>query len=91
MDDFAIRPACGMAPEDVLSTGKYRFRFYRSPHIPHGWDAGVLFEETRKTLFCSDLFRTLPAKAPRIACVVEKTAQNFAHEKSSCVPAGHPH
>ncbi len=22
----------------------------------HGWDAGVLFEETRKTLFCSDLF-----------------------------------
>ena len=45
-----------MTPEDVLTTGKYRFRFYRSPHIPHGWDAGVLFEETRKTLFCSDLF-----------------------------------
>jgi hypothetical protein len=22
----------------------------------HGWDAGVLFEETRRTLFCSDLF-----------------------------------
>jgi hypothetical protein len=45
-----------MTAEDVLSTGKYRSRFYRSPHIPHGWDAGVLFEETRKTLFCSDLF-----------------------------------
>ncbi len=56
VDDFALRPARGMTPEDVLSTGKYRFRFYRSPHIPHGWDAGVLFEETRKTLFCSDLF-----------------------------------
>jgi flavorubredoxin len=56
VDDFAIRPARGMTAEDVLSTGKYRFRFYRSPHIPHGWDAGVLFEETRKTLFCSDLF-----------------------------------
>jgi flavorubredoxin len=56
IDDFAIRPAFGMTDDDVLTTGKYRFRFYRSPHIPHGWDAGVLFEETRKTLFCSDLF-----------------------------------
>jgi len=56
VDDFSIRPAHGMTPKDVLTTGKYRYRFYRSPHIPHGWDAGVLFEETRKTLFCSDLF-----------------------------------
>jgi flavorubredoxin len=56
VDDFSIRPAFGMSPNDVLTTGKYRYRFYRSPHIPHGWDAGVLFEETRKTLFCSDLF-----------------------------------
>ncbi len=56
VDDFSIRPARGMTPDDVLSTGKYRYRFCRSPHIPHGWDAGVLFEETRRTLFCSDLF-----------------------------------
>jgi len=56
VDDFSIRPARGMTPEDVLTTGRYRYRFYRSPHIPHGWDAGLLFEETRKTLFCSDLF-----------------------------------
>lgn len=56
VDDFASRPALGMTSEDVLSTGKYRYRFYPSPHIPHGWDAGVLFEETRRTLFCSDLF-----------------------------------
>lgn len=56
VDDFAIRPARGMTTEDVLTTGKYRYRFHRSPHLPHGWDAGVLFEETHKTLFCSDLF-----------------------------------
>jgi flavorubredoxin len=56
VDDFSIRPARGMVPGDVLSTGKYRYRFCQSPHIPHGWDAGVLFEETRKTMFCSDLF-----------------------------------
>ncbi|HWQ91402.1 MAG TPA: MBL fold metallo-hydrolase [Clostridia bacterium] len=56
VDDFSSRPARGMGPEDVLTTGKYRYRFYPSPHLPHGWDAGVLFEETRRTLFCSDLF-----------------------------------
>jgi flavorubredoxin len=56
VDDFSIRPARGMTPDDVIRTGKYRYRFYQSPHIPHGWDAGVLFEETQKTLFCSDLF-----------------------------------
>ncbi len=56
VDDFAIRPAHGMTSDDVLITGKYRYRFYRSPHLPHGWDAGLLFEETRQTLFCSDLF-----------------------------------
>jgi flavorubredoxin len=56
VDDFSIRPARGMTSHDLLCTGQYRYRFFPSPHIPHGWDAGVLFEETRKTLFCSDLF-----------------------------------
>ncbi|WP_035615016.1 MBL fold metallo-hydrolase [Haloferula sp. BvORR071] len=56
VDDFSQRPARGMTADDVLETGKYRFRFHHSPHIPHGWDASVMFEETRKTLFCSDLF-----------------------------------
>jgi flavorubredoxin len=64
VDDFSIRPARGMTPDDVLTTGKYRYRFYRSPHLPHGWDAGVLFEETRKTLFCSDLFHHFGNVAP---------------------------
>jgi flavorubredoxin len=64
VDDFSIRPARDMTGKDVLSTGKYRYRFYRSPHIPHGWDAGVLFEETRKTLFCSDLFHHFGDVAP---------------------------
>jgi flavorubredoxin len=64
VDDFSLRPAFGMTPTDVLSTGKYRYRFYPSPHIPHGWDAGVLFEETRKTLFCSDLFHHFGDVAP---------------------------
>ena len=56
INDFALRPARTLTPGDMLTTGKYRYRFCPTPHLPHGWDSGVLFEETRKTLFCSDLF-----------------------------------
>lgn len=56
VNDFASRPARGMGDEEVLSTGKYRYRFLHTPHLPHGWDAGLLFEEVRGTLFSSDLF-----------------------------------
>lgn len=56
VDDFSIRPARGLADGDKLVTGKYSFRACRTPHLPHGWDAAVLFEETQKTLLCSDLF-----------------------------------
>ncbi|ALA58388.1 hypothetical protein [Nitrospira moscoviensis] len=45
-----------MADGEVLSTGKYRFRFLATPHVPHCWEAGLMFEETQRTLFCSDLF-----------------------------------
>ena len=56
LNDFANRPPRGVAADEIFSTGKYRFRFRPTPHLPHGWDAGVFFEETQRTLFCSDLF-----------------------------------
>jgi flavorubredoxin len=56
VNDFATRPARGMEDGEVLTTGKYRFRFIKTPHVPHGWDAGLLFEEVGGTLFSSDLF-----------------------------------
>lgn len=55
MADFAIRPARAMKTGDILETGKHRYRFIQTPHLPHGWDAGVMFEETNRTLLCSDL------------------------------------
>ena len=56
VNDFALRPAHAMEEDDVLLTGRFRFRFRRTPHVPHCWDAGLLFEETERTLLCSDLF-----------------------------------
>lgn len=35
-----------------------------APHLPHGWDAGLLFEETQNTLLCSDLLHQFGAVLP---------------------------
>ncbi|HCC57872.1 MAG TPA: MBL fold metallo-hydrolase [Solibacterales bacterium] len=64
VNDFSIRPARSLTRDETLSTGKYRFRFLPTPHVPHGWDAGVLFEETQRTLFCSDLFHQWGEREP---------------------------
>jgi flavorubredoxin len=64
VNDFAIRPARVLTRDDVLATGKHRFRFIPTPHVPHGWDAGVLFEESERTLFCSDLFHQWGHREP---------------------------
>jgi flavorubredoxin len=56
INDFAQRPARGMTDGEVFSTGQYRFRFIQTPHVPHCWEAGLMFEETNGTLLCSDLF-----------------------------------
>jgi flavorubredoxin len=56
VNDFIGREARALTTGDVFSTGKYRFRYVPTPHLPHGWDAGMLFEETQHTLLCSDLF-----------------------------------
>ncbi len=64
VNDFAIRPARALTREETLPTGKYQFRFVPTPHVPHGWDAGVMFEATGRTLFCSDLFHQWGEREP---------------------------
>jgi flavorubredoxin len=59
LNDFTGRQTRGLPDGGALATGTYRFRFCRTPHLPHGWDAGVLFEETQATLLCSDLFHQM--------------------------------
>jgi flavorubredoxin len=56
VDDFATRPARGLADGEVVPIGRHRLRFLATPHVPHGWDAGLFFEETERVLLCSDLF-----------------------------------
>jgi len=56
LNDFAARPPRALADDEVLQTGRHRLRFLATPHVPHGWDAGLFFDETARTLLCSDLF-----------------------------------
>ncbi|HWO42220.1 MAG TPA: MBL fold metallo-hydrolase [Candidatus Eisenbacteria bacterium] len=58
-DVVALRPAHALADGEALCTGKYRFRLLQTPHVPHCWEASLLFEETHGTLLCSDLFHQI--------------------------------
>jgi len=66
VNDLADRPPRLLADDEVLDLGGKRVRFLPTPHVPHGWDAGVLHEETTATLFCGDLF-TRQGEAPVLA------------------------
>lgn len=56
LDDLADRPPRRLADGEVIDLGGRRVRHLDTPHVPHGWEARVLFEETTRTLFCGDLF-----------------------------------
>jgi flavorubredoxin len=55
-NDQAIRPPRSLGDGEVLDLGSKRVRWIDTPHVPHGWDAGLLFEESTATLLCGDLF-----------------------------------
>jgi flavorubredoxin len=53
--DVAVRPPRTLKDGEVLALGAKRVRWHDTPHVPHGWDAGLLSEVTTRTLFCGDL------------------------------------
>ena len=63
---MAERTPCMLADGQVIDLGGgKRARYLDTPHIPHGWEAGVLYEEGTGTLLCGDLF-TQVGKAPAL-------------------------
>jgi flavorubredoxin len=47
-----------LAMEDgqLLNLGRHTLQWQSTPHLPHGWECGYLFDQTTQTLFCGDLF-----------------------------------
>ena len=56
VNDLADRPPHGLDDGDTIELGDKRVRYVATPHVPHGWESGVLFEESTSTLLCGDLF-----------------------------------
>ena len=59
MNDLAARPPRALKDGETLDLGGKRVRWLATPHVPHCWDAGLLFEETTHTLLCGDLFTSV--------------------------------
>jgi flavorubredoxin len=64
LNDMCDRPPRALAEGEVLDLGGKRVRQISTPHVPHGWEAQVLFEETTGTLLCGDLFSHVGHAAP---------------------------
>jgi flavorubredoxin len=65
VNDVAERPARALADGEVLELGRHRMRWLDTPHVPHGWESGVMMEAETRTLFCGDLFtQPGPGAAP---------------------------
>jgi flavorubredoxin len=55
-NDFADRAPRGLADGEELSLGRHRMRWFDTPHMPHGWDCGLIMDMSTRTFFCGDLF-----------------------------------
>jgi flavorubredoxin len=66
LNDFGIRPARGLGDGEEFSIGSRRMKWMYTPHVPHGWDCGVLFDMSTRTLLCGDLFTQAGAGMPAV-------------------------
>jgi flavorubredoxin len=56
LDDLCDRPPEVADLEQPRAIGARSIRTLPTPHVPHGWEAQLLFDEGTRTLFCGDLF-----------------------------------
>ena len=60
LNDLADRAPRQLNDGEVIDLGGgRRVRYIDTPHTPHAWEAGVMYEESTGTLLCGDLFTQL--------------------------------
>jgi len=62
--DLADRPPRTLADGETISLGRHAVTWLATPHLPHGWECGYLFESSTATLLCGDLFTRFGADHP---------------------------
>jgi flavorubredoxin len=91
LNDHADRPGRGLADGQTFSTGKKTWQWIDTPHVPHGWDCGVLFDQSTATLLCGDLFTQPGSETPPVteseiltaSEMLRKPMDYYAHAKST--------
>ncbi|MEX2497003.1 MAG: hypothetical protein WD448_12990 [Woeseia sp.] len=64
LNDLSLRAPRALEDNEILDLGGKRVRYLATPHVPHGWDAGLMYEEQTGTLLCSDLLGQVGDGAP---------------------------
>lgn len=80
VNDLADRAPRPLGPSEVIDLGGKRIRNIDTPHVPHGWDAHVLYEEVTGTLLCGDLFTSTGKWEPLVS--TELLGPAFAAEET---------
>ncbi|HEY8572223.1 MBL fold metallo-hydrolase [Phenylobacterium sp.] len=89
LNDLADRPPRALANGEVLDLGGRRMRWIDTPHVPHGWEAGVFFEEAEGVLFAGDLLTHGgdPAPVTEMDVISPALAMEEASKSMTMAPA----
>lgn len=85
LNDLCDRQPRALGDGEVIDLGGKRLRLLTTPHVPHGWEAQVMLEETTSTLLCGDLVSQLGGGAPvTSSSIVEAAlhAERIFHQTS---------
>jgi flavorubredoxin len=84
LTDLADRPPRMLADGETLDLGGKRVRWIDTPHVPHAWESGLIYEEATGTLMTGDLF-TAAGDGPALTkdSIVEAAAQTEEMFKAS--------
>ena len=92
LNDLADRPPRALANGEIMDIGGRRVRYIDTPHVPHAWESGLIYEETTSTLFCGDLFTQIgqgPALVTDSVLGAAVAAEN-AFQATALTPATGP-
>jgi flavorubredoxin len=56
INDQADRAPQVLADGAELKLGHHTLRWFDTPHVPHGWECGLMMDMTTRTFLCGDLF-----------------------------------
>ncbi|PPC96372.1 MAG: MBL fold metallo-hydrolase, partial [Methylocystis sp.] len=92
LNDLADRPPRALGNGEIMDIGGRRVRYIDTPHVPHAWESGLIYEETTRTLFCGDLLTQIgrgPAITTERVLEAAMTAEN-AFQATSLTPMTGP-